>query len=131
MHALRLWKLMQKHRLPSFFLTNTTVLHQALWLALIVPDSIISHRWLQTSSTNDRGIHLNHPLKGVSSVTFIVCSVEWGTAQFCGVQQKHVMVLGQEPVGSICQLWRPRAQPTQIQFMKQFPCLCLTVNLGV
>ena len=36
----------------------------------------ISHRWFQTSSTNGRGIHLNHSLKGVSSVTFIVCSME-------------------------------------------------------
>ena len=42
-----------------------------------------------------------------------------GTAQFCGVQQKHVIVLSQKLVGSICQLWRPRIQPTQIQFIEQ------------
>ena len=68
---------MQNHRLPTFFLTNTTTLHQALWLGLTVPDSSISHRWFQTSSTSGRGICLNCSLKGVSSVTFIMCLVEW------------------------------------------------------
>ena len=68
---------MQNHRVPSFFLTNTTALHQALWLGQIAPESNISHRWFQTSSTNGGGIHLNHSLKGVSSVTFVMCSIEW------------------------------------------------------
>ena len=68
---------MQNHRLPSFFCTNTTALHQALWLGLIAPDYNNSCRWLQTSLTNSRGIHLNHSLKGVLSVTFIMCSMEW------------------------------------------------------
>ena len=31
-----------------------------------------------------------------------------GTAQFHGVQQKHGVVLSQEPAGSIFQLWKPR-----------------------
>ena len=43
----------------------------------IAPDSSISHRWFQTSSTRGRGICLNHSLNGVSSVTFITCLVEW------------------------------------------------------
>ena len=43
-----------------------------------------------------------------------------GTAQFCGVQWKHIMVLSQELAAAICQLWRPRVQPTQIQFIEQF-----------
>ena len=68
---------MQNCRPPSVFLNNTTELHQALWLGLIVPDFSISHRWFQTSSTSSGGICLNHSLKGVSSVTFIVCLVEW------------------------------------------------------
>ena len=69
-------KSMQNHKPPSFFLINTTALHHALWLGQIAPDSSISWRWLQTSLTRGRGIHLNHSLKGVSSVTLIVCSVE-------------------------------------------------------
>ena len=67
----------QKYKLPSFFLTSTTALHQALWLGLMAPDSNISLRWFLTSSTIGGGIHLNCSLNGVSSVTFIVCSVEW------------------------------------------------------
>ena len=70
-------KSMQDHRPPSFFCTNTTALHQALWLGLIAPDSNISCRWFQTSSTNGGGICLNCSLKGVSSVTFTVCFMEW------------------------------------------------------
>ena len=112
---------MQNCRPPSFFLTNTTTLHQALWLGLIAPDSSISHRWLQTSTTSSRGIHLNCSLKGVSSVTFIVCLVEWVQPSSVGSNEKHVMVLGQESVGSIHQLWRPKVQPTQIKFIEQFP----------
>ena len=38
-----------------FFLTNTTVLHQALSLGWMVPDFNISLRWLQTSSTKAEG----------------------------------------------------------------------------
>ena len=30
------------------------------------------------------------------------------------------MVFGQEPVSSICQLWDPGIQTTQVQFIKQF-----------
>ena len=74
--AFRWQKSMQNHRPPSFFLTNTTTLHQALWLGQIVPNSSIYSRWFWTSSTNDGGIHLNHSLKGVSFITFIVCFVE-------------------------------------------------------
>ena len=74
-HALRQQKSIQKCRPPSIFLTNTTALHHALWLGLIVPDSSISHKWLWTSSASGRGIHLNCSLKGVSSVTFIMYSV--------------------------------------------------------
>ena len=68
MWAFRWQKLMQNHRPPSFFLTNTTALHQALWLGWMAPDSNISCKWFQTSSTNGGGICLNCSLRGVSSV---------------------------------------------------------------
>ena len=123
---------MQNHRPPSFFLTNTTTLHHALWLDQTAPDSSISHRWFQTSSTNSGGIYMNHSLKGVSSATFYHVFGRVGAAQFCGVQWKHIVVLGQEPVGGIYQLQRPRIQPhsNPVHWIV-FPCLCLTVNLGV
>ena len=40
--------------------------------------------------------HLNHSLKGVSSITFNVCSVEWVQPNSTGIQWEHVMVLGQQ-----------------------------------
>ena len=43
-----------------------------------------------------------------------------GIAQFCWIQCEHVMLFGQELVGSICYLGGPRVQPTQIQFIEQF-----------
>ena len=70
-------KLIQNCKLPSFFCTNTTVLHQALCLGLMATDSNISCKRFLTSSTNGRGIHLNHSLKRVSSMTFIIFSMEW------------------------------------------------------
>ena len=77
MQAFRQQKSIQNCKLPSFFHTKTTALHQTLWLSLMAPDSCISYSWLLTSSTKGGGIHLNHSLKGVSSVTFIVYSMEW------------------------------------------------------
>ena len=73
----RCWKLMQKCKLPSFFLTSTMALHHALWLGLIAPVSNISLRWFLTSSTIGGGIHLKCSLNRVLSVTFIECSVVW------------------------------------------------------
>ena len=68
---------MQKHRLPSLFLTSITALHHALWLGQIMPDSNISHSCVWTSSTEGRGICLYCSLNGALSVTLITCSVKW------------------------------------------------------
>ena len=43
-----------------------------------------------------------------------------GTAQFQWIQLEHVMVFGQEPASSVCQLRGPGIQATQVQFIKQF-----------
>ena len=75
--AFRQQKSIQKCKPSSFFCTNTMALHQALWLGLMAPDSNISFKWFLTSSTISGGIRLNGSLKGVLSVTFIICSVEW------------------------------------------------------
>ena len=69
-------KSMQKHGLPSFFWTSTTALHHTLWLGWIVPESNISHRCVQTSSTKGRGICLHCSLHEALSVTLITCLVE-------------------------------------------------------
>ena len=113
-------KSMQNCRLPSFFCTNTTALHQALWLGLIAPDSNISCRWFWTSSTNGGGIHLNHSLKGVSSITFILCSMEWVQPNSTGSNENTSWYLARSCAGSICQLGGPGVQATQVQFIEQF-----------
>ena len=57
-------------------------------LGHIMPDSSISLRWLRTSSTKVRGFCLNYSLKGVSSVTLIVCLVEWVQPNSVGSNEK-------------------------------------------
>ena len=79
-------KLIQNCKLPSFFCTNTTALHQALWLGLMAPDSNISHRWFLTSSTNGGRIHLNCSLKGVSICDFYRMFHGVGTDQLGWIQ---------------------------------------------
>ena len=64
---------MQKHKVPSFFLTNTTMLYQGLWLGHIAPTSRISCRCACTTSTIGGGIHLNLSLNSSSYVTLITC----------------------------------------------------------
>ena len=71
--AFSLWKSMQKHRPLSFLHTNTTALHNCLWLGQIVPNSIISFTCAQTSSTIRGVILQNLSLKGLSSRTLISC----------------------------------------------------------
>ena len=114
MWALRHQKSIQKCRPPSFFLTNTTALHHALWLGWIAPESSISCKCVWTSSTNSRGIHLNHSLNGVSLVTLITCSVEWVQPSSLGSNEKMSWYSAQERLGRSHQLGWPRFQATQI-----------------
>ena len=109
MWAFRWQKSMQNYRPPFFFCTNTTVLHQALWLGLIAPDSNISHMWFWTSSTNSRGNPSKSFLKGSVICNFYCVFHGVGTAQFHWIQWEHIMVFSQELVGSICQLEEPKS----------------------
>ena len=122
---------MQNHRPPSFFLTNTTALHQALWLGQIAPDSSISHRWFQTSSTNGGGIHLNHSLKGVSSITFIMCSIEWVQPNSAGSNENTSWYLARSQWAASASLGAKSPTHSNPIHSNSLPCLCLTVNLGV
>ena len=124
-------KSMQNCRPPSFFLTNTTTLHQALWLGQIVPDSSISHRWFWTSSTNGRGIHLNCSLKGVSYVTFILCSIEWVQSNSTGSNENTSWYLARTWWAASTSLGAKESNPLKSNSSNSLPCLCLTVNLGV
>ena len=122
---------MQNCRLPSFFLTNTTVLQQTLWLGWIVPDSRISHRWFKTSSTNGRGICLNCSLKGVSSITFIMCSVEWVQPNSAGSKKNTSWYLARSQQAASASSGAQESNPLKSNSLNSLACLCLTVNLGV
>ena len=122
---------MQNCRPSSFFLTSTTALHQALWLGKIVPDSSISCRWFWTSSTNGRGICLNHYLKGVSSITFIMCSIEWVQPNSAGSNENTLWYLARSWQAASASLGGQESTPLKSNSLNSLPCLCLTVNLGM
>ena len=122
---------MQNNRLPSFFLTNTTALHQALWLGWMAPDSNISCRWLWTSSTNGRGICVNWSLKGVSSATFITCSMEWVQPNSDGSNENTSWYLARSQWAASASLGAQESKPLKSNSSNNLPCLCLTVSLGV
>ena len=119
---------MQNCRPPSFFCTNTTTLYQTLWLGLIAPDSNISHRWFQTSSTNGGEIHLNHSLKGVSSITFIV---EWVQANSTGSNENTLWYSAKSWQSASARSGAQESRPLKSNSSNNLPCLCLMVSLGV
>ena len=122
---------MQNHRLPSFFLTKTTALHQALWLGQIAPDSNISCRWLWTSLYNGKGICLNLSLKGVSSVTFIVCSMEWVQPNPTGSNENTSWYLAKSQWAASTTSGAHESNPLKSNSSNNLPCIYLTVSLGV
>ena len=115
----------------SFFCTNTKGLHKALWLGLMVPDSNTSFKWFLTSSTISSGICLNHSLKGVLSVTFIICSLEW--------VQSNSARSNKNTSWYSARSWRAVSASSGVQESRlpksnssnNLPCLCLTVRAGV
>ena len=121
---------MQKHKPPSFFLTSTTSLHQALWLGLMAPDSNISLRWFLTSSTISGGIHLNCSLKGVSSVTFMVCSVEWVQPSSTRSNENTSWYSARSRQASSANSWAHESKPLRSNSSNSLPHLCLIINFG-
>ena len=124
-------KSIQNCKLPSFFCTNTTALHQALWLGLMAPDSNISCRWLLISSTNRGGILLNCSLKGVSSVTFMVCSMEWVQPNSAGSNGNTSWYLTRSQHAVSASSGLQESRPLKSNSSNNLPCLCLTVSLVV
>ena len=68
-------KSMQNLKVPSFFWTNMTMLHQAEVDGQIAPPSNISCKCWHTSSIKGGAICLNHSLKGSLLVNLMTCSV--------------------------------------------------------
>ena len=122
---------MQKCRLPSFFHTSTMALHQALRLGLMALDSNISFRWFLTSSTIGGGIHLNHSLKGVLLVTFIVCSVEWVQPSSNGSNENMSWYSARSQWAAFANSGAHESRPLKSSSLNSLPCLCLTFSFGV
>ena len=129
--AFRQHKSMQKCRLPSFFCTSTTVLHQAPWLGLMALDSNISLRWFLTFSTIGSGICLNSSLKGVLSVTFIVCSVEWVQPNSTGSNENTSWYLARSWQAASTNSGAQESRLLKSSSSNSLPCLCLTISFGV
>ena len=122
---------MQKCKPPSFFLTSTTVFHQALWLGLIALDSNISLRWSLTSSTIGGGILLNRFLNGVSSVTFMVCLVKWVHPSSAGSSKNMLWYLARSWQALSANSGSHESKPLKSNWSNSLPCLCLIINFGV
>ena len=128
--VLRWQKSIQKCRLLSFFWTTTTTLHHALWLGWITPESNISHRCVQTSSTNGGGICLNHSLNGVSLVTLITCSDEWVQLSSLGSNEKMSWYSAKRDWAESARLGGHDSNPLRSNSSNNISCLCFTVSLG-
>ena len=129
--AFKQWKLIQKCKSPSFFHTNTTALHHALWLVLMAPDSNISFKWFLTSSTIGGGICLNCSLKGVPSVTFIICSLEWVQPSSARSNENMSWYLARSWQAVSANSRVHESRPLRSNSSNNLPCLCLTVSAGV
>ena len=103
-------------------------LHQALWLGLMVPDSNISFKWFLTSSTIGGGIHLYCSLKGVSSVTFIICSVEWAQPNSAGSNENMSWYLARSWWAASTNFGVHESRPLRSNLSNNLPCLCLSVQ---
>ena len=122
---------MQKCRPPSVFWTNTTALYHTLWLGQITPQSNISCKCMWASSNNGRGIHLNHSLNGVSSVTLITCLVEWVQPSSLCSSEKMSWHSAKRDWVEAASSGSQDCNPLRSTSSNNFSSLCFTINLGV
>ena len=85
--------------------------------------SLLNQRW--------GNICLNHSLKGVSSVTFIVCSVEWVQPNSLGSNENMLWYSAKSQWVVSASSGGQESNPLKSSSSNNFPCYCLTVNLGV
>ena len=74
-HSFSFLRSIQNLRPSSFFWTNTTALAHGLCDLWMTPISNISWIWALTSSYIWGGIHQYHSLKGICSVSLILCLI--------------------------------------------------------
>ena len=97
----------------------------------MVPDSNISFKWFLTSSTSGGGIHLNHSLKGVLLVTFMICSIEWVQPNSAGSNENTSWYLARSWWAASANSGVQESSPPKSNSSNNLPCLCLTLSLGV
>ena len=129
--SIQVAKVNTKMQAAILFHTNTIALHHVLWLGLMVPDSYISFKWFLASSTSGSRIRLNHSLKWVSSVTFIICSVEWVQPNSAGSNENTSWYSARSQLAASTSSGVHESRPLKSNSSNNFPCLCLTVSLGV
>ena len=122
---------MQTCRPLSFFWTSTTVLHHALWLGHIMPESNISCRCAWTSSTNGGGFCLNYSLNRTSLVTLITCLVEWVQLSSQGSREKMSWYSARSKWAESASSGSQEPKPLNSNFLNSFSCLCSVVNFRV
>ena len=97
----------------------------------MAPDSSISFRWLLTSSTISGGICLKRSLNGVSSVTLMVCSVEWVHPSSAGSNENTSWYSARSWWAFSTNLGAQASKPPKSNSSNSLPHLCLIVNFGV
>ena len=97
----------------------------------MVPDSNISFKWFLTSSTSGGGIHLKCSLKGVLSVTFMICSVGWVQPNSAGSKENMSCYLARIWWAASANSGVQESRPFKSNSLNNLPCLYLTVSLWI
>ena len=99
-----------------------------------MPDSARLQHLLQVvlNLFNQQGeICLNRSLKGVSSVTFIMWSIEWVQPNSMGSNKNMSGNSARSQQVASASTRGQESNPLKSSLSNSFPCLCLTVNLGL
>ena len=131
MQAFRWQKLIQNHKLPSFFCTNTTVLHQALWLGLMTPDSNIFPQVVPNLLNQWWGNLSKLMLRGSVICDFYCMFCGMGTAQLAGSIENMSWYLVRSWWAASASSGAQESRPLKSSSSNNLPCLCLTLSLGV
>ena len=118
-----LQNLIQKCKLPSFFLTNTScIAPHGDWLGLITPESNTSLRVFCTSSSMGGGILQNLSLYGSRSVKLIACSTVLVHPNSFFSRANILWYSIRSSLAAFVQFTQPDFEPWEVQLLYQlFP----------
>ena len=118
-----------KVQAPILLWTSTTALHHAFWLGQIMSESNISQKCAWTSATNCGGICLNDSLNGTSSVTLIICLIEWVQPSSLDSREKMSWYSAKRDWAELTSSGGQDSNPLKYIFSNNFSCLCPMVSL--